>query len=321
MSVTPADIAAYKARVPHAYSPPSDVLFRRRIIRFGLIGLFVYLLFDFEFIRVVIFDYDRRADTWSFEPWQTFYEYNRRTKEWTYNPWLPVERLYEGLYKAKAFFEWPRFDFSAQEWRDIAEGLGETLAMAFLGTVLGATIAFPLGWLGAKNILPNSWFRLPIRRGYDVIRAFETLILAMIFIRAFGLGPLAGVLAITISEIGTFSKLFAEAIENTSKRPVEGVMASGGSALQRIRYAVNPQVAPVIMSIILYNLESNTRSGTILGIVGAGGIGFILSDRIRAYRWDEVWTIILLIILMVYLIDYISGWLRTQLIGKQDLAR
>ncbi|MEL6168083.1 MAG: phosphonate ABC transporter, permease protein PhnE [Pseudomonadota bacterium] len=318
MTITAAEIEAAKARVPHAFRAPSQVILRRRIVYGGLIALFLWCVFDFEFIRVVLFDYDRRTDTWSFEPWQTFYEYNRRTKEWTYNPWLPIERLYEGLDKARNFFEWPRINYTAQEWRDIGIGLGETLSMAFLGTVLGAAIAFPLGWLGAKNILPLGWIRVPMRRGFDFIRAFETLILAMIFIRAFGLGPLAGILAITISEIGSFSKLFAEAIENTSKKPVEGVMASGGSALQRIRFGINPQVAPVIMSIILYNFESNTRSGTILGIVGAGGIGFILSDRIRAYRWDEVWTIIILIIIMVYIIDWISGKLRERLIGKWE---
>jgi phosphonate transport system permease protein len=319
-AVTAEDIAAYKARVPHAYRAPENVILRRRIVYGAMIALFIWCVFDFEFIRVVLFDYDRRADTWSFEPWQTFYEYNRRTKEWTFNAWLPIERLYEGLYKGRAFFEWPRINFTAEEWGQIGKGLGETLSMAFLGTVLGAVLAFPLGWLGAKNILPLSFIRVPVRRGFDFIRAFETLILAMIFIRAFGLGPLAGILAITISEIGTFAKLFAEAIENTSEKPVEGVKASGGSALQRIRYAVTPQVSPVILSIILYNMESNTRSGTILGIVGAGGIGFMLSDRIRAYRWDEVWTIIILIIVMVYLIDYLSGLIRTRVIGKWEGA-
>ncbi len=319
--ITDADIAAAKERVPYAFRAPREVILRRRIVYGFMIALFIWCIFDFEFIRVVLFDYDRRTDTWSFEPWQTFYEYNRRTKEWSFNPWLPVERLYAGIYKAQAFFEWPRIDFSWEEWGMIAKGLGETLSMAFLGTVLGAALAFPLGWMGAKNILPLSFIRVPTRRGFDFIRAFETLILAMIFIRAFGLGPLAGILAITVSEIGTFAKLFAEAIENTSEKPVDGVKASGGSALQRIRYAVMPQVNPVILSIILYNFESNTRSGTILGIVGAGGIGFMLSDRIRAYRWDEVWTIIILIIAMVYIIDWLSGRVRQRIIGSWDGAR
>ncbi|WP_269581469.1 phosphonate ABC transporter, permease protein PhnE [Roseibium sp. Sym1] len=202
------------------------------------------------------------------------------------------------------------------EWREILKGLGETVAMSFMGTLLGAVIAFPLAFLGARNIMPSSWFRLGVRRGFDALRAIEQLILALVFIRAFGLGPLAGILAIAVSEIGTFSKLFSEAIENTSTKPVDGVKASGGGNLQTVRFAILPQALPVILSIILYNFESNTRSGTILGIVGAGGIGFLLADRINAYRWPEAWTIIFLIIFMVYLIDGLSGYLRKRIIGE-----
>lgn len=101
---------------------------------------------------------------------------------------------------------------------------------------------------------------------------------------------------------------------------MDGVKASGGSRLQQIRYGIMPQVNPVILSILLYNFESNVRSGTIFGIVGAGGIGFLLSDRIAAYKWGEAWSIIFLIIAMVYLIDWMSGKIRAQLIGKSELA-
>ncbi|MFK0207019.1 phosphonate ABC transporter, permease protein PhnE [Agrobacterium sp. NPDC090283] len=205
---------------------------------------------------------------------------------------------------------WTRWE----EWREILEGLGETAVMAFLGTLLGAVAALPLALLGARNIMPLGWLRLISRRGFDALRAVEQIILALIFIRAFGLGPMAGILAIAVSEIGTFAKLFAEAIENTSRRPVEGVKASGGSRFQAIRYAIIPQSLPVILSIILYNFESNARSGTILGIVGAGGIGFLLADRMHAFRWPEAWSIIFLIIAMVYLIDAASAWLRKRLI-------
>jgi phosphonate transport system permease protein len=207
------------------------------------------------------------------------------------------------------------------EFSEILNGLGETLAIAFLGTLLGAIVAYPLSFLGAKTINRLSFLRLGVRRGFDLIRAFETLILALIFIRAFGLGPLPGILAIAVSEIGTFAKLFSEALENTSEKPVDGVKASGGSRLQQIRFAIGPQVNPVILSILLYNFESNVRSGTILGIVGAGGIGFLLSDRIAAYKWDEAWSIIFLIIAMVYIIDWLSGMIRTRLIGKSELAK
>ncbi|WP_454852571.1 phosphonate ABC transporter, permease protein PhnE [Rhizobium binxianense] len=208
-----------------------------------------------------------------------------------------------------------------QEWSDVLIGLGQTISMAFLGTLLGAVIAFPLAFLGAKNIMPLGWLRLSIRRGFDALRAVEQIVLALIFIRAFGLGPLPGVFAIAVSEIGTFAKLFSEAIENTSRKPVDGVLASGGGPLQTIRLAIMPQAMPVILSIILYNFESNTRSGTILGIVGAGGIGFLLADRIAAYRWPEAWTIIFLIVAVVYAIDLSSAWLRGKIIGKNDGLR
>jgi phosphonate transport system permease protein len=220
----------------------------------------------------------------------------------------------ERLATVLAFMFPPHVWTSWVEWQEILKGLGETVAMAFMGTLLGALVAFPLAFLGAKNIMPSAWLRLGVRRGFDALRAVEQLILALVFIRAFGLGPLAGILAIAVSEIGTFSKLFSEAIENTSTKPVDGIRASGGGPLQTIRFAVLPQALPVILSIVLYNFESNTRSGTILGIVGAGGIGFLLADRIQAYRWPEAWTIIFLIIFMVYLIDGLSGFLRKRII-------
>lgn len=226
-------------------------------------------------------------------------------------------RILEGLTRLGsiiAFMFPPHVWTKWEEWREILEGLGETAVMAFLGTLLGAIVALPLALLGAKNIMPLGWLRLISRRGFDALRAVEQIILALIFIRAFGLGPMAGILAIAVSEIGTFAKLFAEAIENTSRRPVDGVKASGGGQFQAIRYAIIPQSLPVILSIILYNFESNARSGTILGIVGAGGIGFLLADRMHAFRWPEAWSIIFLIIAMVYIIDASSAWLRKQLI-------
>ncbi|CTQ51552.1 Phosphate-import permease protein PhnE [Roseibium album] len=230
-------------------------------------------------------------------------------------------RLLEGLTRfggVLSFMFPPHIWTTWLEWQEVLTGLGETVAMAFMGTLLGAIVAFPLAFLGAKNIMPFNWLRLGARRGFDALRAVEQIILALVFIRAFGLGPLAGILAIAVSEIGTFSKLFSEAIENTSSKPVDGIKASGGGKLQTIRFAILPQALPVILSIILYNFESNTRSGTILGIVGAGGIGFLLADRISAYKWPEAWTIIILIIATVYLIDGLSGYLRKRVIGKDE---
>lgn len=283
--MTPSQIEAAKARIPLAFNDPLAVRARKIGLRVFMIGLFCYCLWTFNFSPERI--------------------------------WVGLGRLWGVL-----SFMFPPYIWKTWlEFSEVMNGLGETLAIAFLGTVLGAVFAFPLSFLGAKNINRFTFWRHISRRGYDIIRAFETLILALIFIRAFGLGPLAGILAITVSEIGTFAKLFSEAIENTSERPVDGIKASGGSRLQQIRYGIMPQVNPVILSILLYNFESNVRSGTILGIVGAGGIGFLLSDRISAYKWDEAWSIIFLIIAMVYLIDWISGKIRAQLIGKNELAK
>ena len=285
MTPTSEQIQAAMAEHPRAFRDTPAVRTRKIVLWTAFIGLFCWCLYDFNFSPERI--------------------------------WTGLERLGRGL----SFMFPPHIWETWEEWLEIFTALGETLAMAFMGTLLGALVAFPLSFLGAKNINRIFWVRQGTRRVYDVIRAFETLILALIFIRAFGLGPLAGILAIAVSEIGTFAKLFSEALENTSKKPVEGVVASGGSRLQSIRYAIMPQVLPVHLSVLLYNFESNVRSGTILGIVGAGGIGFILSDRIAGYFWDQVWSIIFLIIAMVYIIDYLSGLIRTRVIGKWEGAR
>lgn len=285
MSLTQEQIEAARTRVPLAFQAPLQV----RLTRYALWASFALLM---------------GYSLWAFN----------------FSP----ARIWEGLGRLGDVisFMFPPYVWKTwAEFSEILKGLGETLSIAFMGTILGAIIAFPLSFMGAKNINRLNVMRLGVRRGYDVIRAFETLILALIFIRAFGLGPLAGILAIAVSEIGTLAKLFSEAIENTSTKPVEGVKASGGSRLQQIRFGISPQVNPVFLSILLYNFESNVRSGTILGIVGAGGIGFLLSDRISAYKWEEAWSIIFLIIAMVYVIDWLSGMIRTKLIGKAELAK
>ena len=190
----------------------------------------------------------------------------------------------------------------------------ESIGMAFLGTLIAAFLALGLGFLGARNIIPSWIFRFSIRRSFDFLRGVDSLVWALVYVRAVGLGPLAGVLAIATSDIGTLSKLYAEAIENAEKRQAEGVRASGGNRLQVIRFGVLPQVLPIMVSNALYMFESNVRSATILGIVGAGGIGFHLSDRIRAHRWEEVGFIIIMIIVAVFVIDLVSRYLRGRLI-------
>ena len=193
--------------------------------------------------------------------------------------------------------------------------MGETIAMAFLGTLLGAVFAFPLSFFASKNMTPYRPVQFGTRRFADLLRSFDYLIWALIFVRAIGLGPLAGIMAIAIVETGTFIKLYSEAIENLDRKQIDGVTAAGGNGLHRIRFGVLPQVLPMMLSNTLYMFEHNVRSASILGIVGAGGIGFLLADRLRAYALQEACLIIILIIVAVYAIDYLSKTLRERLIG------
>lgn len=197
---------------------------------------------------------------------------------------------------------------------DYCYAIAETIAMAFLGTLIAAVLAVPLGFLGAKNIVPNWLFHFSLRRVFDGFRGIDGLVWALIFVSAVGLGPFAGVLAIAVGDVMVFGKLFAEAIENVDDKQVEGVRASGGSDSHAVRLGVFPQVFPVMLSHILYFFESNVRSATILGIVGAGGIGLQLSDRMRINKWDEAAFIILMILVTVAVIDNISRRIRMKLI-------
>jgi len=199
---------------------------------------------------------------------------------------------------------------------DFLYAMLETLAMAFLGTLLATLAALPLGFLGAKNVLPNIFFHFGLRRVFDVIRGIDSLIWALIFVSVVGLGPFAGILAIAVSDTGTLAKLFSEAIENVEKKQIEGIRASGANNVQTMRFGIFPQIFPVLLSNSLYFFESNTRSATILGIVGAGGIGLQLSDRIKINNWDEASFIICLILITVFLIDTVSKEIRIRIIKK-----
>jgi len=198
---------------------------------------------------------------------------------------------------------------------DYLWALFQTIAMAFLGTVIAAILAVPLGLLCARNVLPVRVAQFFFRRTSDTLRGIDQVIWALIFVRAVGLGPLAGILAIIISDTGTLAKLYSEAIENAEKKQQDGIRSVGGNPLQTIRFGIIPQVLPVMLSNVLYIFESNTRSATILGIVGAGGIGFFLADRIRTMLWEEASFIMIMILIAVYVIDWISKQIRRRLIG------
>ncbi|MGV7213129.1 phosphonate ABC transporter, permease protein PhnE [Bradyrhizobium sp. UFLA05-112] len=200
------------------------------------------------------------------------------------------------------------------------KALGETLSIALLGTTLAATLALPVSLLAARNIVPPNIIRFPVRRFLDSIRGVDTLIWALVWINVVGLGPFAGVLAIMVSDFGALGKLFSEAIEAADKKQVEGIRASGGNALHEIRFGLMPQVLPVIAGQVLYFIESNTRSASIIGIVGAGGIGLQLAEQIRVLEWQKVSFLVLMILVAVAAIDFISGKLRFAIIGRRAVA-
>jgi phosphonate transport system permease protein len=200
------------------------------------------------------------------------------------------------------------------------KALGETLSIALLGTTIAAVFALPVSLLAARNIIPSNLLRFPVRRFLDSIRGVDTLIWALVWINVVGLGPFAGVLAIALSDFSAFGKLFSEAIEAADKKQVEGIRASGGNALHEIRFGLMPQVLPVIAGQVLYFIESNTRSATIIGIVGAGGIGLQLAEQIRVLEWQKVSFLILMILVAVAAIDWISSKRRFAIIGQRAVA-
>ena len=190
---------------------------------------------------------------------------------------------------------------------------GQIAVGYFAGTFLGVVIAIPLGIIGAKNIVSFWPLHFLIRRVFDFFRGIPALVWALILVSAFGLGPFAGVIALALADIPVLSKLYAEAIENVDRKPIEGLRAAGCGRFDVIRYGTMPQVTPIILSQALYYLESNFRNAAILGVVGAGGIGFELEERIRIFAFDEVSFIILLFMVAVACLDTVSGNLRQRL--------
>ena len=207
-------------------------------------------------------------------------------------------------------------------WRhqDVAWAIAETLLMAFLGTIGAGILALPLAFLAARNFNPLGPLRFAARRLFDFVRGVDSLIWTVVLARAFGPGPLTGALAILITDTGTFGKIFSEALENVDEKQIEGLTSTGAKPAQRYRFGVIPQITPVLLSQLLYFLESNTRSATIIGAITGGGIGLLLTQAIITQKdWEEVAYYITLIILMVMIMDWFSGWLRRRLIqGKSE---
>ncbi len=199
------------------------------------------------------------------------------------------------------------------DWRLYLEDTIETISMGIWGTLLAAIVSVPLAILASDNICPQ-WIVFPVRRVLDALRAINEVVFALVFVVAVGLGPFAGVLALFVHTAGILGKLFSEAIETIEHGPVEGIRATGASKLQEIIFGIIPQVLPLWTSFALYRFESNVRSATVLGIVGAGGIGVSLYQSFRSFKYPKVCAILLILIVSVGIIDTVSAKLRQKLI-------
>lgn len=274
-----ADAGGLTARHPSAFRPDLRARALRGAIVAAMAGLFVYAVFRLD---------------------------------------LSVLRTLQGLGEL-AKFVGLMIPPSAGTWAKFwiyLHALGETVAIAFLGTLIASVIALPFAFMAARNVMPSSLLRFATRRASDTIRGIDQLIWALIWVGVVGLGPMAGVLALVTSDLGTFAKIFSEAIETADSKPVEGVTSTGGDRLQAIRFGIVPQVIPVLAGQVLYIFESNTRSSTIIGIVGAGGIGLHLSEQIRTLEWQHVSLLIVMILAAVAVIDTVSSRLRHAIIGR-----
>jgi phosphonate transport system permease protein len=218
----------------------------------------------------------------------------------------------------------------ARVWTDIGEWfwgwrkwlwmLGETILISYVGTLFGAVLAFSLNFFAAENTSPTPWLRFLVRRVLEFARTVPGIVFALIFVIAFGLGPMAGVLAIAIHSTGALGKLFSEIVENADMKPVEGVRSTGASWLSCMRFAVLPQVAAGYASYALLRFEINVREASVMGFVGAGGIGQELVVAVRKFYYSDVSAILLLIVLTVFVIDIGTGWARGRLFGKDARA-
>ena len=258
--------------LPDSWSPPPFI--KNQLLRWVLlIGLFVYLFLSVGSLEV----------NWN--------------------------RIYEGLDRGAKFilgFMDPNF---SGRWTDISEGIVESLVMTVISTVIGIAISIPIGFGAARNLAP-----LPVYlfcRGIIALsRSFQEIIIAILFVAIFGFGPLAGVLTLSFATIGFLSKLLAEDIESIDKSQSEAIQATGSGWWQWLNYGIQPQVMPRLIGLSLYRLDINFRESAVVGLVGAGGIGATLNTAFDRYEYDTAAAILILIIGIVMLSEYISGYIR-----------
>ncbi len=205
-------------------------------------------------------------------------------------------------------------------WQKWLKLLAETILISYVGTLIGAVLAFALNFFAAQNTSPGPWLRFVVRRLLEFACTVPGIVFALVFVIAFGLGPMAGVLAIAVHSTGALGKLFSEIVENADMKPVEGVRSTGASWLSCMRFAVLPQVSAGYASYALLRFEINVREASVMGFVGAGGIGQELVVAIRKFYYSDVSAILVTIIVTVFVIDITTGWLRAKLFGKEARA-
>ena len=276
-AITDADIAAVRKRHPKAFGDPVATTLKAASWAF-ILGYLIWSLGFFEFGKLL----------------------NASDRAWALITRMVV---------------WQ--DMANWQYANIYKGIAQTIAMAFVGTLAGTIFALGLAFLAARNTMPVALLRHGVRRLLDVFRGIDQIVWGLVFVRAVGLGPLAGVLAIWVSDMGNLAKLYSEAIENIDRKQVEGVRATGADTGRIIRYGYLPQILPVFISLSLYSFESSTRSATILGLVGAGGIGMIIIERFRAGLFDQVAFVVLNVLVVIAIIDWGSGLIRKRFIGAR----
>jgi phosphonate transport system permease protein len=207
--------------------------------------------------------------------------------------------------------------YGLPKWLDL---MVETILMAYLATLIGSALAFAIGFFGSRNLTPAMWAYHLARRASEFFRTVPDLVFALIFVFAFGLGPLPGILAIAVHSLGANGKLFAEANENIDMAPIDGLRALGANWVQTMRFAVVPQILPNYASYVLWRFEINVRTAAVMGFVGAGGIGMELMTAVRSLYYEDISAILILIVLTVSMIDIGCEKLRHALIGREVLA-
>lgn len=284
--LTPTQILALKQQHPQFFLQQKRYI---RLVTAITIGIFLYYLFFFKVFGI---------------PWLTFANGSQQ-----------ISRYFLRMFVWHDFINWPFKYYFSQ--------IFITLAIVFAGTLTATVLALPLSFLAARNVMSTPGLRIVsfmIRRFLDIFRGIDMAIWGLIFVRAVGMGPLAGVLAIIMQDMGLLGKLYAEGHEAVDKSPNQGLAAMGANALQKHRFGIFTQSFPTLLALSLYQIESNTRSAAVLGFVGAGGIGLVYAENMRLWNWDVVMFITLIMVVIVMIMDNISAILRRKYIIGEDIA-